>query len=59
MADPHALYVVTAVVVFGLVVWVGLVWTRAFPEPQPPAEKPTPSTPAGAEIPTSDTKSSS
>jgi hypothetical protein len=25
MPDPHVLYVVTAVVVFGLVVWVGVV----------------------------------
>jgi len=45
--------------VFGLIVWVGLVLTRALPEPQPPAEKPSPSPPAGAEIPTSDTKNSS
>ncbi|HXN33561.1 MAG TPA: hypothetical protein VN894_16945 [Polyangiaceae bacterium] len=46
MPDPHVLYIVTAVVVAGLVAWVIAVLSRpANHEPLPPEEK---APPAGA-----------
>ena len=56
MADPHALYVVTAVVVLGLIVWVGIVLTRPAPEPPPPPEKPSESPSEDTDDHASDTK---
>jgi hypothetical protein len=46
MADPHALYVVTAIVVLGLIAWVAVVLARpgtAHQQPSPP--QPSPSQP--------------
>jgi hypothetical protein len=59
MADPHALYIVTAVVVLGLVVWVAIVLSRPAGGEGPRApEGPSPPQPAeGAEIQHRDTKS--
>ena len=59
MADPHALYVVTSVVVLGLVVWVAVVLSRPAVEEQPPSpERESPSQPAGAgQVQQGDTKS--
>lgn len=42
MPDPHVLYVVTAIVVLGLVTWVIIVWTR------PPAAEPGPPQPGAS-----------
>jgi hypothetical protein len=59
MADPHALYVVTSVVVLGLVVWVAVVLLRPPIEERPPSpEKESPSQTAGAgQVQQGDTKS--
>jgi hypothetical protein len=59
MADPHALYVVTAIVVLGLVVWVGIVLSRPAPDQRSPAsDKQSPSQPASrTEVEQGDTKS--
>ena len=51
MPDPHALYVVTGVVVLGLVVWVIAVLSLAEARPPPPAEeKKTPGADAGPSL---------
>ena len=49
MADPHALYVVTAVVVLGLIAWVAVVLSRPgsvqqqpSPQEQSPSQSPDP-----------------
>jgi hypothetical protein len=47
MPDPHPLYVVTAIVVLGLVAWVAVVLSRPATEPiAEAAKKKSPPTPA-------------
>jgi len=57
MGDPHALYIVTAIVVLGLVVWVTIVLSRPGAQDPPIPEKPVPPPAGSAEIQKDDTKS--
>jgi hypothetical protein len=46
MADPHALYVITAIVVLGLIAWVAVVLSRpGSAHQQPSPQQPSPSQP--------------
>jgi hypothetical protein len=56
MADPHALYVVTAVVVLGLIAWVGIVLARPAALSSTASEKTRQPPSAGAEGQASETK---
>jgi hypothetical protein len=57
MGDPHALYIVTAAVVVGLIVWVALVLSRpAVEQPTSSPDKRSSPAPGGAEVQQGDTK---